>query len=197
MICQPPKQHKRSIFKKGDEVSYGALDGVIIGIYDGTQALFFADKAKDTLSTAKDLIVSAGKLSTAIIFMINDYFGYKDVDAATLSLLKQPRFLVVSLSDLKTKYKYEAYKAPTATITNAQSEKSLEERRHLYIRYAILCMKKQKNPEKIEQLCYRVDAIQKEIELEDLQKDTDQLIDPYKMSELAALSVWEGNISDS
>lgn len=144
---------KHKVFRNKDTVSYGAMRGVLIGIFDQDQCLFFSDEAKECLLTCSQILNFDKKISNVILFMLHEYFGEPEV-ALQEMLYKQSRFKIVSLGELK-------HAVPLAETIH----QGLLRKRHIYLTVARSYMKhRSANDARIHRLCEKAEEIQLEIE---------------------------------
>lgn len=144
---------KRS-FKEGDAVFYSAIRGIIVGIFNSDQALFYANEQREGFQT-RDEITSVKRGSSKIIdYLIKEHFGYRRTPIHTV--LDQHRFAILSLQDLKH-----------MSSSQIQADKDrLVRQRHLYLRMARGYVLNHRSDDQVHRICKRVEDIQAEIELE-------------------------------
>lgn len=145
----------RPLFRYGDIAYYGAIRGLIIGVYTNTKALFLSDEPRANFYTALDLLKSATyPINDILFFFLTEYFGEPPTIEGK-QILKSNRFITINLEDLKTHK------------DNKSEKERLIVKRHMYIKMIQNYIKFKKPEEKLDSVFSRLEAVQNEIDLLD------------------------------
>ena len=145
-------------FRTGDLVFNGAIRGTLIGIYDNSKVLFFANEQRAGFKTRAEITNTKPGASKIIDYLIKEYFGYKYKPSHII--LEQHRFKLLTLQDLHHMTK----------IQIIEEQNRLIRKRHLLIQMARSYMKSDKPDESIQRICGSIENVQAEIELEEDKK---------------------------